>query len=426
MNTFQIEVAKNGENTLLVNDKYIYSKYNPSNDAETIIVSEIKSDSIGFVLIGLGLGYHLEALLELTNNKPILVLFLDSKEIDLFKKYSRRKEILHNKNVELISYEKLDKSFLDYQIIIPHVWLKAFTKHPLFSVLEDIKIQQMSFNTKKTILAENFKENINIRSSLVNSLKGSYREQWACLVSAGPSLNETLELLYISQKKCFILCVGSALKVLLKNNVTPDAVIITDPSLNVVEQIKDSGYNGLLFYLSTANHEMVKIHRGERVILFQKGYTSAEVLAQSCNSSLLETGGSVATTAISLIEYMGFIKLFLIGQDLGFKENNTHATFSTSGISVAPNYDFRKITSNNGELINTTSNLSTYHRWIERKASKTQMEIFNTATNGAKIEHVPYINQIEFTDIIVKREVYKIAGYLENKIRISEGEENGL
>ena len=201
------------------------------------------------------------------------------------------------------------------------------------------------------------------------------------------------------------------------HDVVPDAIIITDPSINVVKQIEDSRYKGHLFYLSTANNEMSKKHDGPKILLFQQGYFLAEQYVLKNESPLMETGGSVATTAISLIEYLGFKKLFLFGQDLGFKGKRTHSTTSTSGIEIAESFNFRKILSNNGEMINTTPNLSTYHRWIERKARNSKMTIYNTAKDGAKIENVPMIKQNVFVEYLQSLSDCQFKQVLENKLK---------
>ncbi|MCT6817602.1 MAG: hypothetical protein M3043_14495, partial [Lysinibacillus fusiformis] len=81
--------ARDGNTTLKVNNILLYSKYRPITDTEKFIESEFNNDDKGYVLIGLGLGYHLHALLKLvTDSKPIFVYVLDSQEIDLYESIS--------------------------------------------------------------------------------------------------------------------------------------------------------------------------------------------------------------------------------------------------------------------------------------------------------------------------------------------------
>jgi len=74
-----------------------------------------------------------------------------------------------------------------------------------------------------------------------------------------------------------------------------------------MEQIRDTKYSGPLLYMDTANHDMTKLHDGA-IRYFSGGYRAAEKEAQQREVQFLETGGSVATKVISLLEYIGFRK----------------------------------------------------------------------------------------------------------------------
>lgn len=400
---FEIQLARNGEYTLKLNNKYVYSKYNPKSDAKKFIENEQDSKANGYLLVGLGIGYHLEALSSIHPHKKIYVIVLDESEIEIYSNYANNKHLLKSKNIEIIYYSKIKEDISDYQVIIPNSWISAIgVKHKLFSQLEDIKIRQMSYKSMKELLEKNFKQNVLNNDISIKYLEKVFKNMSACLVAAGPSLDESIEVLKAAQRKCFVLCVGSALKVLLKQKIVPDAVIITDPEHQVVKQIEDTNYSGPLFYLATANHEMILHHQGNRIIIFQEGYLLSEESVVEFDSKLIETGGSVATTGLSLLEFMGFKTIYLFGQDLGFKGEFTHSQQSTSGIKVESNLKFRKILSNNNEYINTTSNLDTYHRWIAKKVKSTSVNIFSTSLNGAKIEGVQYLDKSNFLSKIEK------------------------
>lgn len=398
---FDVKLAKNGEYTLSVNKINLYSRYNPRKDAEKFITQAYNKSADGYVLIGLGLGYHLEQLVKLNKKKKIIVVPIDKQEIEVFNQFSSIKKIIISDNVELISESNLKGLFLNFQMIIPFAVMKAIGyDHHLYPFLENIKIRQMSNNTFGTLMKENFKYNIDNNDSSINFLHDQYIGKLAFLISAGPSLVSSVNILGKIQEKAFVLCVGSALNVLLENNIVPDAVIITDPSPLVIKQISEVDYDGVLFYLATAHHEMTLTHAGERFIIFQEGYSLSEDFAKTHDIPLLETGGSVATTAFSLLEYMGFEKICLFGQDLGFFGTNTHAMNSTSNIKIRETTNFRKVIANNGEYINTRADLNSFKRWFEKKTSKTSIKLYNTALRGARIEGIPYITDNELLHIL--------------------------
>lgn len=392
-----VEHAKDGSYTLQLNDIYLYSKYRPKQDVEKFIEKELITQSKQYILFGLGLGYHAEALLNSSPDSTIYVVLADKKELELCKVYGAA-HILDDKRIHIIDSKiHLTNISLDEtQLIIPLQWLKAIgTNHPLFVSLENIKIRQMSFENVSEIMHENFLANLTNSHFSMRKFERITQNGKAILVSAGPSLNQTVKSLREIHDFCFVIAVGSALKTLLNEGIVPDAVIITDPTHFVQEQIKDTKYEGLLFYMATANHGMTNIHQGKKVILFQEGYPLAEQFAASNDIPLLETGGSVATTGLSLLEYMGFKTVYLFGQDLGFKNNQTHANLSTSSNTFDTNIKFQTVLSNSGDYINTYSNFNIFRRWFEQKAARTPMQIFNTAWDGAKIEGVPYLSANE-------------------------------
>ncbi|MFC4409560.1 motility associated factor glycosyltransferase family protein [Chungangia koreensis] len=396
----RIEIAKNQEYTLIMNNVYIYSKYNPRKDAFRFINNEFDPTAKGYFLVGLGLGYHLEALVELDSVKQIVVLPIGTNDISIFNSYAPNKSIIDKKNIQMCLSTDLNIDVSSFQIIIPMSWMKAIgEEHPLYNYLEDIKIRQISAKSYGEIMSFNFKTNLLRNDSSIKYFKNKYKGLNACLISSGPTLDDSIDLLKLIKLNCYILCVGSALKVLLKHDIKPDAVLITDPQENVVDQIIGTKYEGPLFYLGTANNYAVNIHNGISYIVFQKGYYAAEHYAEQLGIDTLETGGSVATTGISLLEYMDFSNVFLFGQDLGFGNSQTHALNSTSGKKVIENYKYRKIITNNGKYINTTPNLYTYLRWFEYKAQKTTIRIYNTAEEGARIKGIPFISKQDLMNL---------------------------
>jgi len=381
---FEIETAKNGEQTLKINDKYIYSKYAPIKDAQNFILKEFDNDASGYILVGLGLGYHLEKLLDLTN-KEVVLLPLGEKDIEFYLQFTK------NSLLDNISLLDGNNDLENYQILIPNAFLSAVgEQHPLYDYLQDIKIRQRSYKTYGELLERNFKANICLNDPTHELLANRYKGERACLISAGPSLDDLLDCVALARSNgYYILSVGSALKSLLAHNIIPDAVIITDSQDNIQQQLMDTNYNGILYYLSTANYLAVQLHPYERIMLLQEGYDPVEKLA--CKENLLETGGSVATTAFSLLEYMGFQQVILFGQDLGFAGDYTHSKNSTS-LKKRSEKQYRQILSNANTLINTQPNLYSYLRWFEHKFSKTNVSVINTALLGAKIKGTTFLN----------------------------------
>lgn len=383
---WQIEEAKNQQKTVKLNDIYLYSKYNPQRDVEKFMSAEVDTVNKKFILVGLGLGYHLDYLVEHLENIEVQYILLDEQENELYLE-NNTKQYLQLPNVYAF---KSDEAYNEQaQIIIPQSFLSAIGQnHPLFEFIEDIKIRQVSYKRFKEQMIENFSENIKRFTPLV---KPNLTMKKAALVASGPSLNKTISWLEKHQQEFDIYCVGSALKVLLAHQIMPTAVFMTDAQHTMLKQI-DTRYNGILYFLSTANYQAVSKHAGEKQILFQKGFTRAEEFAEQYAQPLFETGGSVATTAFSYIEWLGYKELYLFGQDLGFSEMQTHAMGSTSGKEIKKYNQVLDVLANDHTIIRTTPNLLSYKRWFDQAFSKTPMKIFNTSEKGAKLKNTTFFD----------------------------------
>lgn len=363
---WHVSTAKNGEETLKLNNVAIYSSYCPKEDAKRWIDAEINSTAASYLLIGLGLGYHLLALHSLVGEKPITVFCFDMEEKKIFESnYSERWWKKFNINIVFT----LDSMNLtkDTQLLLPNVWIKALgEQHKLFGFLETIKIYQQSYKKFSPLLLENFKQNTKNMGEFNYPTKVN---ETACLIASGPSLDESICDLKKLISTVDVYAVGSALKPLLQHNINPKAVVISDAQDDIIKQFEETGYTGELYYLSTANFKAVKEHKGDAFIMFQQGFECAENMANELNYPLLETGGSVSTVTYSLIEFLGYKKVLLFGLDLGVTKTHTHAKHSTSGKFIETDLQL-KVIANDGTMIYTMPNLRVYLRWFEKSLKK--------------------------------------------------------
>lgn len=380
------ELAKNNQYTLKLNGKYLYSKYNPQEDVARFMNKEIDLTKKKFIIAGLGLGYHHEYVLNQIEGAEVQYIILSDKEKGLF--LENASEEL-KKNKRLYQFNNDDTFIAEAQVIVPRSFLNAIGReHPLYNVLEDIKIRQVSFERYGSQMEANFYENLSFFKPLV---RRTGLKKKAALVSSGPSINETIHWLNENKDEFDVYCVGSSLKILLKENIIPNAVFMSDAQDSMLQQVPED-FQGELIFLSTANYKAIKKHSGLKQIIFQKGYDIAENFALKEKQPLFETGGSVATVAFSFINYMQYEELYLFGQDLGYFGENTHAKDSTSGRVVVSSINQIEIEANDGTIIHTTPNLLAYKRWFDQAFLETTMTIINTARKGAKIENTTFLN----------------------------------
>lgn len=382
---FERLLAYDGHETIKVNEVHLYSKYKPLDNVIKWIDKEFDSRAEAYILIGLGLGYHLNYLLEKTK-KEIYVLYFSEDELNLVE-VSSYKAYTNVYFVKSLPNHILHGST---QILLPTAWVQIMRDDTkIHGILDTIKRNQISYRKFGNKMELNALENL--RNYIPNTYPTSVNKV-ACLISSGPSLNKTLPWLK-NKLDIDIFVVGSALKTLLNKNIQPYATVITDAQDYTKIQLEGTNYQGNLYYLLTSNFKAVNLHAGEKYLMCQEGHELAERVAEEFNLPKLPTGGSVATTTFSLIEYLGYKKLVLFGQDLGFEGQSTHAEGSTSGKNVTTNL---RVKANDGTMINTQPNLQVYHRWFNEACQQTSMQVYNTAQKGAAITNVPLITEEQF------------------------------
>ena len=202
------------------------------------------------------------------------------------------------------------------------------------------------------------------------------------IVSSGPSLDLLINDIKKYRDNYDIYVVGSALSTLIKNNITPNAIVIIDSQDIVANQF--NGYNNLkipLLFLSTASKEAVGNYKGPKYIFYNKHNES---------NIVINTGKTVAVAAIDIAIKNNSKKIILIGQDLAYLNNKTHS----NGIQEKYGIDNKALISSNsktvkgrnGELLYTNRGYIFFKDNIEKLIRDNNKVKFYNCSLGAKIE----------------------------------------
>ncbi|MEI2427196.1 6-hydroxymethylpterin diphosphokinase MptE-like protein [Priestia megaterium] len=391
------------------NAYYMHSKYNPVKEADNWAKNIVISSRISrIVVVGLAAGYHIFALKRHNPTIVIDVVELNekylgwSREHKVLKKHLHSLKVMSLKEFSLINFTE----GTNVQIVIYPPSLKIITNEKLLEKVQQLQLVQQTVQDQAHVLDDNFQMNIKLNDSSVNTGLNINVEDICIIVSAGPSLTKQLPILKSIEKKAKIFSVGTALKPLLNAGIKPDYVMVTDPKLNVVEQLKVNLTSGSipLLYLSTANHEAVSIWPFERYIVWQKGYAASEKAAQLHNSFLVKTGGSVATTLTDLLVKTGACNLVYVGQDLAFTNGLSHALHTHNQNKVRNEESLLKIDNYyNKEKVYTSKNLRVYLRWFERYATENnEVKFFNCTEGGAYIKGFKHITLKDYIRLYLK------------------------
>ncbi|MDR5659776.1 DUF115 domain-containing protein [Serpentinicella sp. ANB-PHB4] len=377
---------------------YLHSKYDPYREAEKFAEENLDSSVENYIVIGMGFAYHIENLIEKAPNANFYILETNKNIFRLALDYIDLNNILNNNRVKVhLSDSALEISDILRDLLFtpkskliihnPSINIMSEELRDIKYLLEEFKMLSSSVESHSLIMQENFDSNINQRSKNVDVLFNKFKDKPLYIISAGPSLDKNIKELSKIKDKGIIMVVGRAVKSLIKEGITPDIIIITDPSPHLYNnQLKDIDINVPIIVLSTCDKNVMLNYKGDKLIALQKGYLPAEEYAKTNNNILVKTGGSVATTALDVGIRMRCNPITFVGQDLAFTDSKTHSV-NTNSRDVIQSKNLREVEDVNGNRIYTSKNLFIYLRWIQNRINQENDILFIDATEGgAKIK----------------------------------------
>lgn len=396
---YNVEQTNIGVPTLKVttNDKSVYyhSNVNPFSEGRMLARYYAKPDTYNYNVFGFGFGYHIKALLESDRRFRINAIETNIEVLTMAFMYIDLADILSNDRFSL-EYCPLDNFADSFKNLLNNSENSSLLIHyPSLATLEDGVLKQSlnnyfinfsSMYSQEKYLNWNFYYNMKLNSKPADTLKDNFKSKDIIYVAAGPSLNYYFDYLAknMASSNTIIICASTIYRTLLNKNIIPDYVIMTDAQDNMISHVKDiDTTRSSLIYLSTACSNAVAAFNGDKYILFQYGYEPAESYANKNHLSLIETGGSVSTSAIDLILRFNCKSLTTIGLDLAYTNNKTHS-YDTKNVDTSNRCIYVK--SVKGESVPTTNILNIYRKWIENRIKDVKNIKLVNMSHGAYIE----------------------------------------
>ena len=396
---YNVEQTNIGVPTLKVttNDKSVYyhSNVNPFSEGRMLAKYYTKPGTYNYNVFGFGFGYHIKALLESDRRFRINAIETNIDVLTMAFMYIDLADILANDrfSLEYCSLDNLADSFKNLlnnsensSLLIHYPSLCTLEDGVLKQSLNNYFINLSSMYSQEKYLNWNFYYNMKLNSKPADTLKDNFKSKDIIYVAAGPLLNYYFDYLAknMDSSNTIIICASTIYRTLLNKNIIPDYVIMTDAQDNMISHVKDIDTIGSsLIYLSTACSNAVAAFNGDKYILFQYGYEPAESYANKNHLSLIETGGSVSTSAIDLILRFNCKSLTTIGLDLAYTNNKTHS-YDTKNVDTSNRCIYVK--SVKGESVPTTNILNIYRKWIENRIKDVKNIKLVNMSHGAYIE----------------------------------------
>ncbi len=412
----QIEILPtlDGDSTLII--KYqdkpyrLNSQYSPSHEAERWVKQfEMKNIGIVVTMFGLGNGVFARELLRKLDGQGVLFIYEPCPELFFFVlEHYDLTDILGAGNVSLTvegindtEIRNLLHNYVDWlnlrsQIVCSHPqYANIFTESAatFTKIIHDNNNRAViNKNTDvaiSSLLINNTLKNIRffLNSNLVMDLIGKFpKEVPAIVVAAGPSLDKNIEELKQAKGRAVIFAVDTAMKYLLAHDILPDFIVTLDPKKNMVH-LKDPRCSQIpLFCRLDSRPEHLRANQ-KRIIFYNlEGYAKSVYNKLGKETGYLHSGGSVATGAFSICETLGFQRIILVGQDLAYAGNATHAGGITVDASGAGS-EIEIVEDIYGNPIKTRYDWYVYIKWFEDAVSLFEgEEVIDATEGGAKIQ----------------------------------------
>ncbi|MCD7824803.1 MAG: DUF115 domain-containing protein [Clostridiaceae bacterium] len=394
---YAVEITSSGMYTAAVwrgQQKY-YLHTNGQIGAEAFALAQewLAQEKENYCFYGFGFGYPYMELLELDHNISVQVfetnrecLFLAMLFSPVWKLFeSGRFSLCYDPTGHRLEHQKLSLTETSgFYVFYPALY--AMKKEHLRQQLETWFMEESSVRQQERNLKSNFRKNSAVKAGSIEDLRRYFCGKKAIVAAAGPSLDRNIQMLHKRGDDTVLLVMGTVLGRFLQEGIRPDFVIIVDGGKPTYRQIQGIEHCGVpLIFLSTVYGQIVRDYDAPKYILCQKGFAMAERLAGEKGWATVETGGSVATTALDLCLRLKVSEIVFVGLDMAYTGEYDHAS-GTAGRKATLARDGVLVEGVDGSMLKAGRNLKIYREWMEKRLAGRTPEERNTrvidATEG--------------------------------------------
>jgi len=443
LKNLEIVESKIGVKAIKKNGIAIHSLYDPIKEARTIVDSlNLQRDNIYlFIVLGVGLGYHVEILKNEFPNSIILPIELDD-DIALNYVSNVGRFLITNYNINDI-YTILN--FVDFMqvrdvkfVIFPGSYRLNAERYK--SISEDIhSIVKAKFSDLLTRvnfdklwiknIFLNLPNLVRFGSLSENELKSDFSYLFNkpfVVLGAGYSAWLLFDVLKRYRDKFVLGVVDTALKTTLSQGIIPDIVFSLDSQLANIKDFFGVETKGLTLISDiTVSPELIRNFKGN-IFLSKTSHIEVigNVVFEMTNSAIswieelaeyrllgLESGGSVSTNLFHLSLLLGANPSIMVGVDLGFpylfshlpgSPNHEYFTihsdyFSTSDTKSCHSIlkDYIYLEGIKDEKCITHKIMETYKLWFDSASDTSNLENVFNISDGVKLKGIKNLSTEE-------------------------------
>jgi len=343
--------TKDGNFSCLADKKWICSRYAPLKEARSFVESQNINKGDLVVLYGIGLGYHIQPILDIIGDDGFLYCIETNLKllrtafslIDLQKELSdfRFKLIIGRDN------EELAKAFDEYILwnleTIPQDKIRIIFHEPSFKIippqfnwiqnsLELIKFDREGDTFFIDLMKQNIIKNIGVilKSADSKNLHNFFKDYPVLFIGAGPSLDKSIKQIQSIKEKVIIVCVDTAFIPLQSHNIRPDLIISIDPQEKSFHNFKSLEKEDIpILILPTSASMVVNNTKALKIVAMQAGSWASSFFENKLDSIGLTYGGSsVSVIGSDIVLNHAKGDIIFAGMDFSFPGMKAYSNYS--------------------------------------------------------------------------------------------------
>ena len=163
----------------------------------------------------------------------------------------------------------------------------------------------------------------------------------AFVIGTGPSLDDSIGTIKANQEGAVIFACGSAIDPLFAHGIVPDFVIIIEQDPNLLQYHEytqeDHDLSGVCLIGAANVYPGLLTYHDDAILFFRPGLSTRAVFADGSGPVLNTSDPVVANAAVSFARRAGFTDIYLFGVDLGAKDPTRHhsqaSAYTTRGLT---------------------------------------------------------------------------------------------
>jgi hypothetical protein len=419
----RFEKSRNGTLSAISGGIYLNSKYDPLGEARKIVREQLENLRPRIVLIlGETLGYLAKSVGDHVPGCRCIQIYYDS---NLYNESSFRTAYAWHPECasSLNAFLKKTISELDLGNLSILEWAPSAKAYPetaqraLIDLRHIVGIYNGNVNTTALFGKRWLRNTVHNYLAVDRVSNGKPKADLVVIAAAGPTLEESMETILTNRSAFYLIALPSSVSALLKRDLLPDLLVITDPGYYSGVHLMPVTKNPIKIAMPYTSVRDAGRYASEIVLLNQGSYLENILLKRSAMPHLqVDSHGTVAGTALLIGRLIGTSIVFA-GLDLTAKDIQTHARphafdplFENASMRTSPSQTARYFRGFENQLLrNQAKNigaLETYAGWFNAASALMDLPIYRLNPSAVQIDGMTPLDSSTFTALCAAASSY--------------------